>query len=180
MGGGGRGSPSPSAASRCRVMLPCSTSSQGWGWFVKKQGPTRQVDLFFKNHYYLKKGQKSVFCRKVGILAELSSFSSDRARSVGRFLGEKRENAASRSHQAVSTAPLPALVLWALGKAVVHPSPAAHFTDADGSTAARAALGPSPPNRRGTGAVGRAIEASITWDMQRGGLTFNKAANCSC
>lgn len=183
MGGGGRGAPSPSAASRCRVMLPRSASSQGWGWFVKKQGPTSQVDLFFKNHYYLKKGQKSVFCRKVGILAELSSFFSDRARSVGRFLREKRENAA---------------FLFQVPSGCKHCSAASPGSLGSGQSrgpsfsscslhwcrrlhGSQSSSGTLPPNRRGTGAVGRSIEASITcWDMQRGGLTFNKAANCSC
>lgn len=94
MGGWERGA-QPLRCTLLRVMLPwgvstsLAASSRGWSWswFVKNQGLTYQGDLFlfFFKLVLFKIGQKSIFCRKMGILAELGNFSSDRAGSGAVF-----------------------------------------------------------------------------------------------
>lgn len=104
------------------------------------------MTYFFKSLLF-KTGQKSVFCGKVGILAELGNFSSGQTWSVGCFLKEKRGKAALLFQAPPGckhcSAAGPNSGLWVKPWSV-HP-PVAPFAGADGSTAASAAPGPSPP-----------------------------------
>lgn len=175
MGGWERGTqplrciPLPDAAALGSERPPAhAASSQGWRWccFGKKQGLTCQDDFF--NCYYLKLAKNLFSVEKWGFWLSWAISPLTRPGQQSVFL-EKRGKmllCSFRHRQAASTALLPAqstaagpgsACAGALGEAMVRPSPTAPFVGANGSTAASAALAPSPPSCAGMGAVARLI-----------------------